>query len=415
MKRYEITVIGAGIVGVCCALYLQREGHRVTLLDRDEPGMGCSFGNAGILEGNAVVPVATPGLLRQLPGLILDPLGPLAIKWAQVPRLLPWLLRFLRESGAVRARANARALAPLVLNAFEPYRPLIEEADAGGLIHDTGWLWTFESRRTLDAMHWDQGVRRELGIEMEEVRGQRLSELAPALSRDIELGLYFPTSRACSDPYELVRRLVDAFRRGGGTVRRCLVDRIRPGKPIVLDSEGETLGCERLVVAAGAWSGRLCRGLGEPVPLNTERGYHCMLPEPAVRLPVPLMFAEHKFVAHGMDQGLRLAGTIELGGLDRPPDWRRADALLHHARRLLPGLDDSGYTRWMGFRPTLPDSLPVIGPSVRHAGVYYAFGHQHLGLTLGALTGEIIAAQVSGKEPPVDARPYAIARYRGAG
>lgn len=408
----DIAVIGAGIVGVCCALYLLREGHRVRLLDRDEPGMGCSFGNAGMLEGNAVVPVATPGLLRQLPKLLIDPLGPLSVKWSQVPGLMPWLVRFLRESSARRAHANARALAPLVLNAHAAYEPLIEVAGAGELIHDTGWLWAFGSERTFDAMRWDQSVRRELGIEMERVSGERLFALAPPLTRDTAFGLYFPTSRACSDPHELVRRLVSAFEREGGVLERRAVNGIRPGRRIELDTDAGPMNCERLLVAAGAWSGRLCRDLGEPVPLNTERGYHCMLPEPGVHLPLPIMFAEHKFVAHSMDEGLRLAGTIELGGLDRPPDWRRADMLLRHARRLLPGLKADGYTRWMGFRPTLPDSLPVIGPSNRHEGVYYAFGHQHLGLTLGALTGQIIAAQVAGREPPVDPAPYGIGRYR---
>lgn len=413
MKRREIIVAGAGIVGVCTALYLLRDGHRVTLVDRDAPGRGCSFGNAGMLEGNAVIPVATPGLWRQLPKLLLDPLGPLSIKWRHLPRLMPWLLRFLIEAREARARANAQALAPLVVNAFEPYRPLIDLAGAQDLIHETGWLWAFQSKNTLEQMSWDQAMRRELGIEMQRLEGDELFRLAPALYPDTAFGLYFPTTRACSDPYELVQRLAKAFETEGGRNLTATVEQIRPGRPLSVVTDDGTIKADAVVLALGAWAGPFCRALGEPVPLNTERGYHCMLPVPDVYLPVPIMFAEHKFVAHSMNHGLRLAGTIELGGLDQPPDWRRADIILAHAQRLLPGLNPERHTRWMGLRPTLPDSLPVIGPSSRHEGVYYAFGHQHLGLTLGALTGRIIADQVVGREPPVDPAPYAITRYTG--
>lgn len=411
MSNREITVVGAGIVGVCCALYLLRDGHDVTLLDREGPGEGCSRGNAGMLETNAVTPVAEPGLWRQLPGMIMDPMGPLAIRWGHLPRLLPWLARFLWQGRDSAARANALALAPLVRHAFDAYVPLLDATGSADLVRETGWLWVFESDKTLDGMRWQQEIRRELGIEMQTLRGDALFELAPALRRDAARGLFFPTTRSCTEPFELVRRLVAGFEREGGRLERATVHRVRPGSPVRLETDDGMRETESLVLACGAWSGALCRQLGEPVPLNTERGYHAMLPDPGVEVPVPLMFAEHKFVANHMKGGLRLAGTAELGGLDRPADWRRAGHLVHHARHLLPGLNAENPGYWMGFRPTMPDSLPVIGPSGRHDNIHYAFGHQHLGLTLAALTGRMTADVIADRAPMIDPAPYRITRF----
>lgn len=411
MAKRDITVVGAGIVGACCALYLLRDGHRVTLLDRDGPGEGCSKGNAGMLESNAVIPVAEPGLIRQLPGMLMDPMGPLAVRWTHLPRLLPWLLRFMWQSRDAAARANAYKLAPLVRHAFDAYGPLLDAADAADLVRETGWLWVFESEKTMNGMRWQQAVRRELGIEMQSLRGDALFEQAPALTRNAAMGLFFPTSRSCVEPYELVRRLVAGFEREGGRLEKAGVDRIVPGPRITLHTDQGQRKAECGVLACGAWTGRLSRQLGEPVPLNTERGYHAQLADPGVEVPVPLMFAEHKFVANHMTGGLRLAGTAELGGLDRPADWRRSEHIIHHAKRLMPGLQTGNASYWMGFRPTMPDSLPVIGPSGRHDNIYYAFGHQHLGLTLGALTGRMIAEVIGGRTPIIEPAPYGITRF----
>lgn len=411
MAKREITVVGAGIVGACCALYLLRDGHRVTLLEREGPGEGCSKGNAGMLESNAVTPIAEPKLIRELPGMLMDPMGPLAVRWMHLPRLLPWLIRFLWQSRGAAARANAHKLAPLVRHAFDAYGPLLDATGSADLVRESGWLWVFENEKTFRGFNWGQAIRRELGIEMQTLRGDALFDMAPALRRDAALGLFFPTTRACTEPHELVRRLVAGFEREGGRLARAEVSRVEPGPPIRLHTDTGTRDAEAVVLACGAWTGRLCRQLGEPVPLNTERGYHAMLPDPGVSVPVPMMFAEHKFVANQMQGGLRLAGTAELGGLDRPADWRRSEHLIHHASRLLPGLGTDDPSFWMGFRPTLPDSLPVIGPSARHEGIYYAFGHQHLGLTLGALTGQMIAEAIGGRSPIIDTAPYAISRF----
>lgn len=411
MAKREITVVGAGIVGACCALYLLRDGHRVTLLDREGPGEGCSKGNAGMLETNAIIPVAEPGLIRQLPGMLMDPMGPLAVRWTHLPRLLPWLLRFLWQSRDAAARANAYKLAPLVRHAFDAYGPLLDATGSEDLVRETGWLWVFESDKAFNGMKWQQAMRREMGIEMQPLQGDALFEKAPALTRDAAMGLFFPTSRSCVEPHELVRRLVAGFEREGGQLKRESVERVVPGSSITLHTDQGRRQTETVVLACGAWTGRLSRQLGEPVPLNTERGYHAMLPDPGISMPVPLMFTEHKFVANQMQGGLRLAGTAELGGLDRPADWRRSEHIIHHAKRLLPELRTDNPSYWMGFRPTMPDSLPVIGPSGRHDNVHYAFGHQHLGLTLGALTGRMMADVIAGREPVVDPAPYSISRF----
>lgn len=411
MLKREITVVGAGIVGTCCALYLLRDGHDVTLLEREGPGEGCSKGNAGMLETNAICPVAEPGLIRQLPRMLMDPMGPLAVRWSHFPKLLPWLMRFLWQSRDAAARDNAYKLAPLVRHAFDAYGPLLDATGSADLVHETGWLWVFQSEKTLDGMRWQQQMRRELGIEMQFLRGDALFEKAPALDRDTPLGLFFPTTRSCSEPHELVRRLVAGFEREGGRLERAAVTRVEPGAPLKLHTEDGVRETESAVLACGAWTGAFCQQLGEPVPLNTERGYHAMLPDAGVPVPVPLMFAEHKFVANDMKGGLRLAGTAELGGLNKPADWRRSAQLIQHAKTLLPGLNAENPSYWMGFRPTLPDSLPVIGPSDRHDNLYYAFGHQHLGLTLGALTGRMIADVIGHRTPIVDPGPYGIDRF----
>lgn len=408
----DITVVGAGVVGICCALHLARGGHRVTVLDRAGVAEGCSKGNAGLFETNGVAPVASPGTIRKVPGYLFDPLGPLAIKWAHLPGLAPWLLRFLRQGTHARARANAASMLPLVQRAMPAYEPLLEIAGAADLVRETGWVWVFEHERTYHGSRWDRQLLDRLGIRYHPLDGDALFEYAPALTRRAVRGLYFPSTRACVNPYRFVQVLARALERHGGRIEHAEVERIEPDRTgSTLHLHGETRRCEHVVIACGAWSARLARQLGEPVPLSTERGYHVTLPDPQVEVPVPLKFSERQFVTNRMEHGLRFAGTAEFGGLNRPPDWRRADALLRHGRRLLPGLNETGATRWMGFRPTMPDSRPVIGPSARHKRVYYAFGHQHLGLTLAGVTGELIAALVDGDTPPIPLEPYRVNRF----
>ena len=411
--KQRVVVVGAGVVGMSIALHLQSDGHEVVVVDRLGPGEGCSRGNAGVIETGSVLPLAAPGTLRQVPRMLLDPMGPLAIRWSYLPRLTPWLLRFVANARRGAYRRNAAALAAILGQALPAYDTLLGEIQARELFRHTGWLWAYRSRRQFERDRPAHRLRREYGVRVEMLQGEAVRRACPALTEEVESAVYLPDSAWCVEPYELVRRMVRHFVDGGGTVLNAEVRAAgfeRQG--VRVETETEPLIGDRLVIAAGAWSARLARQFGDRVPLDTERGYHCMLPEPGVATPpLPVMAAEHKFVITPMQGGLRLAGTAELAGLERPPDYTRAEVLLRNARRLLPGLRSEGVTYWMGMRPTLPDSLPVIGPSPRDRRVFYAFGHQHLGLTLAAITGRMTADWLAGRQPQVEMHAFRADRF----
>jgi D-amino-acid dehydrogenase len=411
-KPRDVLVLGAGIVGIGCALYLQRAGHALTVIDRSGPGEGCSFGNAGVIATDAIMPLATFATLREGPRMLLDPLGPLCIRWHYLPRLLPWLLRFVASARPAKLRAITQALAALQLHALEAYEPLLDHAGARDLLRTSGRMSLYVSDQRFFADAHKRDVQRRHGVRVEELDVAQVHERIPALSDKIRRGVLFPDSAYTVNPFRLVQTLADDLQRHGGIVRRATVTDVsaRPGRVRVNTSTGYYEG-EILVLALGAWSGRLAARLGSPVPLDTERGYHVTLPHPRVRLELPLIFEDYRFAATSMEQGLRFAGTVEFAGVDAPPNYARARVLLERAHRLLPKVQTEGYSKWMGLRPTLPDSLPVISASPIHANVYFAFGHQHLGLTLGAITGRLIADLVAGRKSDIDVTPYRIDRF----
>ncbi len=408
-----VYVLGAGIVGIACALYLQRDGHQVTVIDRGAPGEGCSFGNAGLIETAHVTPLASFINLRRAPQMLFDPLGPVCIRWRYLPRLLPWMLRF---SAAARPHVFARgvrALAALQERALDALRSLLDQAGARELLRTSGMLHVYESPKAFTADAHERALQREHGVRVVELSGPEVYERVPALSAGIERGVFFPDTSHVVDPFRVVQALARDFERRGGTLVRAQVADIiaADGRTVRLWTDQGQYEGNDVVVALGAWSGPLAARLGTPVPLDTERGYHAMLPQPGVTLSVPLSFAERRFNITPMEHGLRAAGTVEFGGLEAPPNYERARILVELAKKRLPGLNSTGYTQWMGFRPTLPDSLPVIGRSPRHANVYFAFGHHHLGLTLSAITGRLIADLVSGRRSDIDLSPYRIDRF----
>lgn len=408
----EIIVVGAGIVGLCCARHLQRDGRRVRLLEREYPGAGASSGNAGVFAVDSVLPLATPATLRALPGMLLDPLGAATVHWPSLPGLLPWLGRFLANTRPSRVESCARALAALCGQAREGLLPLTDGRPAAGLLRDSGWLTVFETRSALDRARGGIAARQRLGVRAELLDAAQLRKLAPALAPDLAGGVLYPECWMCTNPAGLVDALVEDFRADGGVLERSEVRALAPdGQGVRLDCGQGGRRAAAVVVAAGAHSRALAASLGDRIPLAAERGYHLMLPQPGVDLPLPVMSGEHAFVATPMAGGLRLAGTSELGGLDRPPTWRRADHLARLGKSLLPGLCTNEPGRWMGYRPTLPDSLPVIGPSPRSPAVVYAFGHQHLGLTLAGITGRLVAEMLAGRSPALDTRPYRPDRF----
>lgn len=411
-RSEEIIVIGAGIVGLCCARWLQRDGHRVRLLERERPGAGASSGNAGVFAVDSVLPLATPATLRALPGMLLDPLGPATVHWPSLPALLPWLGRFLGNTRPSRVESCSRSLAALCSQAREGFTPLTAGRPAAGLLRDTGWLTVFETGAALERAQNGIAARRRLGVRAETLTASELRELAPALTPGLAGGVLYPECWMCTDPAGLLAALVEDFRAEGGVLEQAQVRALAPeGEGVRLEDGQGGRSAPAVVVATGAHSRALAACLEDRIPLTTERGYHLMLPRPALALPLPVMSGEHAFVATPMAGGLRLAGTSELGGLDRPPAWRRAEHLGSLGRRLLPGLALYGATRWMGYRPTLPDSLPVIGPSPRCQRVIYAFGHQHLGLTLAGITGRLVAEMLAGTPPSLDTRPFRPDRF----
>jgi len=391
----SVAVIGAGIVGISVARHLQRDGCRVTVVDPLPPGQGASFGNAGGIAVTEVVPLSVPGLVWRVPRWVLDPLGPLHLSWPHLPRLVPWLWRFWRAGSRRQVEATSRALASLHATVYDDYDTLLAEASIRDILHRNGCISLYESEAALrrDALEWE--IKRTCDIRL-------------------EAGMFMPDWGHVTDPHRVVTAIAEVFIRDGGTIRpgRAVDFEIAPEGPrALLTDGGERVAFDQLVVAAGAWSGGLSRRLGSRVPLESERGYHATLPRAGVRLRRMLHSAAGGFVLTPMAMGLRLAGTVELGGLRAPPDYRRAQVLVERATRLLPGLNAEGASVWMGHRPSLPDSLPVIGRSPHFANLFYAFGHGHLGLTEGPTTGRLVAALAAGRPPGIDLAPFRVDRF----
>jgi D-amino-acid dehydrogenase len=412
-QQPHVLIAGAGFVGLSTALYLQGEGARVTLLDPQGPGEGASKGNAAVLAVDSVLPVAMPGVLKKVPGMLLDPLGPLAVRWSYLPRLAPWLLRFVAASRRARVEEIAAALRPLLASAVDAWLPLAETAGVPEMIRRTGWLSLYETEESFRKAGWGLELQRRLGIQVEVLRAEEIRQAEPALAPIYRHGVIHPDNAYVLEPWRLAQSMAEAVRRQGGRIeRRALTGfTFRDGRPVAAHTAEGEVPFDAVVVAAGAWSRPLARALGRDVPLDTERGYHMTLPHPGVMPRRPLYSGDHSFAVTPLEIGLRFAGTVELGGLDAPPNYDRAEKLLTHGRRMFPGLDSQGASRWMGFRPSMPDSLPVIGRVPGLPNAVLAFGHGHLGVTLGAVTGSLAAAVALGRPPALDLTPYRPERF----
>ncbi len=409
----HFAVIGAGIVGICCALYLRRDGHRVTVVDYRGPGEGASQGNAAIISGASVEPVAMPGIVGRVPGMLLDPLGPLAIRWSYLPRLTPWLLRFVAASRPDRVERISIALRELSSRCIASFKPLTQAAGIGDMIRDTGWLSVYKTEASFHRSRGELELQRRRGVKFDLLTGDQIRQIEPSLAPIFERAVFFPENSMTVNNFRLVQRLAEDFTaRGGRLLQETVTDVVLgPTGPRELVTDKGRHAIDAVVVAAGAWSKALTRRLGHRVALDTERGYHVMLPDPGVMPRLPIHVGDHGFVMTPLEHGLRFAGTVELGGLKAPPNWERADVLLKHGRKILPGLQETGLTRWMGFRPSVPDSVPVISVSPKTPNAYFAFGHGHLGLTFGAITGRLIADLAAGRATGFDMAPYRVDRW----
>lgn len=409
----HVTVVGAGAVGVCCALYLQREGFAVTLVDRGAVAGEASRGNAGLISSDDCVPVAGPGVLRRVPAMLLDPLEPLTIRWRYLPRLSPWLYQFIRASGRQRVEETSKALMSLLKLAVDSYLELLSSHEAGRLITRSGLLYAYRTDAAFQADQFGIELRRRRGVELEVLDGSAVGELEPALAGKCEHGVYCPDTAFTSNPYALVRTLADHFLAAGGEILHAeVLDlKLTDGQPVALATTDGLHPIDRLVLAAGAWSRPLAKRLGADVPLDTERGYIALIPGAERQPRIPFVAVDRHIAVTPMETGLRIAGTVEFAGLLAAPNLKRVDALLTGIAPFLGSINTNGAMRWMSFRPSMPDSLPVIGWASGRSRAFLAFGHGHLGLSLAAVTGKLVAEAMAGRPVTVDITPFGPGRW----
>lgn len=406
-------MIGAGIVGVTAASYLQRDGHAVTLVDERRPGEYCSFGNAGIISPGSCVPMALPGVLWQVPGYLADPLGPLALRWSYLSQVLPWLMHFVAASDIRRVEKIADALHALLAQTFDAYGPLVRDAGVADLIHRSGYAVAYSSSAAMETDQVGWRIRRERGVLMDSLDGDELHARVPGLAPGFTTGLFLHDHGWCANPSRLTQALAAHFvRNGGGILQRRVLAVERDGECVsALQTDAGRIPVETLVLCAGAHSREFARQLGEDVPLEAERGYHVTYSDPGIKLPMPVMLPEHKCFVTPMEMGVRIAGQSEFAGIDAAPDFRRADRLAAVMQKVFPGTRETDSTRWMGQRPSMADSLPVIGRATYCANVWYAFGHGHVGLCGGAPTARLLADLIAGRKPTIDPAPYQPTRF----
>ncbi len=409
----QVTVIGAGIVGVCCASYLQRAGCKVRLIDAVAPGMSTSFGNAGGLSSGAFVPISYPGILKQVPKWLTDPQGPLVVRPGYLPKALPWLVRFILAGRPAAFESSGMAIKALSMPLFDNLLPLARAAGAEQLIRRVGQLHLYSTDEAFAADAPGRDLRKANGVRLEILGAEQIRQMEPDLAPIFKHAVHFPEHGHCADPYGLTAALAEELVRNGGEIMMTRVDRIEvgPDGARALDTGAGRLPVEELVIAAGAWSKELAAQVGHRVPLESHRGYHAMVADPAAAPRRNVQWTERKFIATPMQHGVRFAGTVEIAGLTAPPDYRRADILLAHGRQMLPGLAGGKVSRWMGHRPCLPDSVPVIGRSRNARNVTFAFGHGHIGLITAASTGKLVSEIVTGQPPGIDPTPYRIDRF----
>jgi len=415
-----VAVIGAGIVGLCTALEIQRTGHHVLLVEPGEPGgrQAASYGNATWINPGAIAPISMPGLWRKVPGFLLDRTGPFTVRWRDLPRHAGWLLRFLAAgSDWEKIEACARLRYPLCKDTVTDHKSYAAEAGVDHLIRQQGLIYVYPDRSGFVAESRIWSMRREFGVRFSEVEEAELRRLQPELSPTYRFGARLDDAGQIADPgaycAALARLLV--ARGGQHVAARATGFIIDGGRLKAVKTDKSPLACHRAVIAAGIGSGNLAKLAGDRVPLISERGYHVVIPEPGLELGAGLMPSDGQMGVVSTPQGLRLAGQVELANPDAAPDWRRAEILLGYARKMFPGqaerFDVAEIDRWMGNRPSTPDGLPCIGFASGSNDIVHAFGHAHTGLSQGPATGKLVAALIDGRTPPFDPAPYSARRF----
>ncbi len=412
-ENADVTIIGAGIIGICSALSLLERGASVKVIDRSEPADATSYGNAGVISPWSCIPQSLPGAWRTLPKALLDPMGPLRIDWRYLPTFLPWAIRFLKAGRADKIEKIADAMDALNRPNVELYRRHLAGTGKEHLLRDSFYLQVHRKPLAIAEDDLACRLRAERGARMEIIDGDQLREIEPALSPDYRSALVIKDQARALSPGDLGKALADKARTMGADIRCFDVKRIRPseGGGWRIETTEEDLYAPKLLIAAGPWSTELLKPLGIDLPLAFERGYHLECRNPGIDLQHSIMDLERKFVASAMASGIRSAGTAEFADLAAKPDYRRADMLKPLTKAMLPEISTEDCKSWMGTRPSFPDSLPCIGPFNHHPDLHAAFGHSHYGLGMAPMTGEIIAGLLTRSPPNVDLSPYRTDRF----
>ena len=410
----RVAVIGGGIVGVTTALTLQHDGHDVVLIESDEVGMGCSYGNGGAISPDFCVPLAMPGMLERVPRWFSDPLGPLVVRWKYLPGALPWLIRWIREGRDIsRVRENSRAMNAIHRQALEDYERLLGD-QYNTLIEKTGQIYVWQHDRSGPVELLAKTLREDQGVEARQLTNDEIRAIDPALSAVYDKGLFFPDNAHTTNPLKLVQQLASKFLAEGGRCEKDTFNHFAIGSKRSATSAScskADFDADYFVLATGIRGATMARALGDRVLVQAERGYHVMLPEPGVVPAIKISNRDHMFGMAPMELGVRISGTVEIASPDAPPDYRRAEALLTRAKQMYPGLNGEGAQFWMGSRPSSPDSVPVIDRASKASNVIYAFGHGHSGLTGAPMTARIVSSLISGASPPIDIRPFRHSRF----
>jgi glycine/D-amino acid oxidase-like deaminating enzyme len=415
-RRKTIGVIGAGIIGVQLARALQRKGVDVSLFDRNDPGTGTSFGNAGYLATDEIFPLAHGTVLRRLPRLLFNPLGPLAMRWQELPRLLPWYLKYARACSSQRATRSIAALASLQSEAVAAWKEVIALEGLRNLVLGNGAMTVFESDLGFEKTRLQRQVQKDYGIAWQLLSGNAARDKVPELSQDVRHAVVYPSGMHVVNPLSVTQTIMQSFLSDGGTFVKANVDGLErsSGRIKRLRAGGKHYTFDAVVVSSGHLSGRLLKPLNYKVPIVAERGYHVEMSHCETRLNLPVGSYERGFYVTPMSSGLRLAGTSEFSSADHdePATWGRADILKRHVAALMPGLAEQETGRWMGHRPTMPDFLPVLGAAPACENLFLAFGHHHLGLTLSAITARAMSELITTSSPSINIDAFALQRFQ---
>jgi len=410
-NKFSIGIIGAGIQGVSNALFLQKKGFKVTIFDRDEPGSPvASYGNAGHFSPYACVLMNRPDILTDVPAMLLSSTGPLALKWNYVPKMIPWFLKFIRNCTTKKMMHTAKNMHQILDLALSAYDELFDEIDLEGLVEKKGILYIWNDQ-SLKSRELEIRVRNELGVDQQVVSPKEIHDLEPNIKPFYHGGVYYKYGRHARNPKKILLKLFNLFLKKGGKFLKMNVQDINfdKEKPIV-QTETQKYIFDKLVITCGAFSKKLTDNLGEKIPLDTERGYHVHFKNCDHLLTRPVIFQNRGFGITPMEQGLRVVGTVEFGGLKNPLSKPRVKNLINNARYMLGNLPEHE-DEWLGFRPTLPDFLPVMGPSKNHKNIFYCFGHHHLGWTLGPISGKIISGMIAKENTNLNLKPYSSTRF----